>query len=83
MKHTPEGELLGRDIRVLDQPGIHPIPKVRHGLVVDGILTEACNGDYDLIVIGAYKRQRWQHILLENLTRKVLIRSDRSVMVVR
>ncbi len=83
MKHTPEGELLGRDIRVLDQPGIHPTSKVRHDLVVDEILLEARNGDYDIIVIGAYKRQRWQHILLENLTRKVLIRSDRSVLVVR
>ena len=81
--HTPEGELLGRDIRVLEQPGIHPIPKVRRGLVVDEILTEARNGDYDLIVIGAHQGKKWQHFLLEDLAQKILMQSDRPVLVVK
>jgi len=82
-EHTPEGELLGRDIRVLEQPGIHPVPKVRRGLVVDEILTEARNGDYDLIIIGTHKGKKWGHFLLEDLTRKSLVQSDRPVLVVK
>jgi len=80
---TSEGELLGRDTQVLEQPGIHPTPKVRHGFVVDEILAEARNGDYDLVVIGAYRSEGWQRFLLDDLARKVLIRVDRPVLVVR
>ncbi|MBE9473481.1 MAG: universal stress protein [Chloroflexi bacterium] len=82
-EHTPEGELLGRDIQALEQPGIHPTPKVLHGLVLDEILTEARKGDYDLVVIGAHKGKKWQHFLLEDLTRKILVQSDRPVLVVK
>lgn len=82
-EHTPEGQLLGRDVQVLEQPGIHPIPKVRHGLVVDEILAEARIGDYDLLVIGAHDGERWQRYLLEDLARKILIRSDRPVLMVK
>ena len=82
-EHTPEGELLGRYIQALEQPGIHPIPKVRRGLVVDEILTEAQKGDYDLIVIGAHKSEKWQDFLLEDLARKILMQSDRPVLVVK
>ena len=81
--HTVEGELLGGNIRALEQHGIYSIPKVRRSLVVDEILTEARSGDYDLIVLGAHKRKIWLHILLEDVTRKVLIQSDRPVLVVR
>ena len=82
-EHTPEGELLGGDIQALEQPGIHPIPKVRRGLVVDEIITEAHKGDYDLVVIGAHMGKKWQHFLLEDLTRKILMQSDRPVLVVK
>jgi nucleotide-binding universal stress UspA family protein len=80
---TSEGEILGNDTQVLEQPGIHPIPKVRHGFVVDEILAEARSGDYDLAVIGAYRSEGWQRFLLDDLARKVLIRIDRPVLVVR
>jgi nucleotide-binding universal stress UspA family protein len=82
-EHTPEGVLLGRDIQALEQPGIHPIPKVRRGLVLDEILTESRNGNYDLIVIGAHKRDKWRDFLLEDLARKILMQSDRPVLVVK
>lgn len=78
-----EGELLDRDAQDLEQPGIHPIPKVRHGFVVDEILAEARYGDYDLVVIGAFRFEGWQRFLLDDLARKVLIQVDRPVLVVR
>jgi nucleotide-binding universal stress UspA family protein len=81
--HTPEGKFLGRAVRVLEQSGIHPVPKVRHGLVVDEIINEARRGDYDLIVIGAHQIKKWHNFLLEDLTRKILLQSDRPVLVVK
>jgi len=80
---TLEGELLERDVDLLDRPGIHPHPKVRHGLVVDEILAESKGGDYDLVVIGAHRDQGWQRVLLDDLARRIVLRLDRPVLVVR
>ncbi len=80
--HTPEGNLLEHDIRSLEKSGLHPVPKVRHGLVVDEILAEARGGDYDLIAIGA-QRQKWKRFLLDDLTRKIINQVDRPVLVVK
>lgn len=80
---TPEGLLLERDVQALDQPGINTIPKVRHGLVVDEILNEARKGDYDLVVIGAHQGEKWQHYLLENLAKKILLQAKRPLLVVK
>jgi len=82
-EHTPEGKLLEYDLRVLQRPGIHPQPKVRHGLVVDEIADEARSGDYDLVVIGAHPGRGWRHLLLEDLAREIILRLDRPVLVVR
>jgi nucleotide-binding universal stress UspA family protein len=81
--HTPEGELLVRDLRTLNRPGVNARPKVRHGLVVDEILTESRVGDYDLVVIGAYRGAGWQRILLDDLAHQIVIQLDRPVLVVR
>ena len=80
--HTPEGDLLGRDIQSLEKSGLRPVPKVRHGLVVDEILAEARNGDYDLIAIGV-QRQKWQRFLLDDLSRQIIDQVDRPVLVVK
>jgi nucleotide-binding universal stress UspA family protein len=82
-EETPEGRLLRRDVQDLEQPGIHPSPKVRHGLVVDEILAEARSGAYDLVVIGAYRGKGWQRLLLDDLAHKLLAQLDRSVLLVQ
>ena len=82
-EHTPEGELLERDVRVLEQPGVHVWPKIRHGLVIDEILAEAQAGRYDLVVIGAHRGAGWQRILLDDIAHKILVQMDRPVLVVR
>lgn len=82
-EHTPEGMFLGKDIQVLEKPGIHAIPKVRHGLIVDEILDEARAGDYDLIVIGAHNGERWHRYMLDDIARKILIRSDRTTLIIK
>jgi nucleotide-binding universal stress UspA family protein len=81
-KAALEGDLLERDIHSLEKSGLHSVPKVRHGLVVDEILAEARSGDYDLIVIGA-QRQKWQRFLLADLSHQIIEQVDRPVLVVK
>ena len=81
--NTPEGYLFNQDIQVLERLNIHTIPKVRHGLVVDEILNEAQNGDYDLVVIGVHKGERWQLLLLDNLAYQIITLADRPVLVLK
>lgn len=82
VEHTPEGDLLLRDVESLQQTGIHPSAKIRHGLVVEEILAEARTGDYDLVVIGSH-HSKWQHFLLDDLTRQIIANVDRPVWVVK
>ena len=80
---TPEGELLEQDIAALERLGVLARAEVRHGLVVEEILEEAQRGDHDLVVIGAYRGEGWQRILLDDLAHKILVQLDRPVLVVR
>ena len=82
-ERTPEGELLGRDIEALANLGLCARAQVRHGLVVEEILEEAQGGDYDLVVIGAYRGQGWQRILLDDLAHRIVVELDRPVLIVR
>jgi nucleotide-binding universal stress UspA family protein len=82
-ERAPEGELLQWDIEVLDNLGLHARAKVRHGLVVEEILDEVQSEDYDLVVIGAYRGEGWQRILLDDLAHRLVVELDRPVLVVR
>lgn len=82
-EHTPEGELLERDVYTLEKLGVQPQPKVRHGLVVDEILAEAREGKYDLVVIGASPGQDWRRILLDDLAHQIIAQVDRPILIVR
>jgi len=80
---TPEGELLTRDARLLEKLRIRPQLKVRHGRVVDEILAEMQDGDYNLAVIGAHRGKGWRRILLDDLAHQIITQVDRPVLVVR
>jgi len=82
-EHAPEGNLLKQDVQALARLSVNPIPKVRHGLVVDEIIAEAGDGDYDLVVIGAHRGEGWRRILLDDLAHQILAKLDRPVLVVR
>jgi nucleotide-binding universal stress UspA family protein len=82
-EQAPEAELLKQDLQTLSRPGIRPRPKVRHGLVVEEILEEARDGDYDLVVVGAHRDEGWQRILLDDLAHEILLQIDRPILVVR
>jgi nucleotide-binding universal stress UspA family protein len=80
---TPEGALLADDIDLLSPYPIQPQPKVRHGRVVDEILGEAREGDYDLVIIGAHRGEGWRRILLDDLAHQIITHIDRPVLVLR
>lgn len=82
-EHSIEGQLLERDIHKLETLNVQPRPKVRHGLVVDEILGEARQGDYDLVVIGAHRGEGWRRILLDDLAHQLITQMDRPILVVR
>lgn len=81
--HSPEGEMLERDLSLLREVGFQAQPQVRHGLVVDEILAEARSGAYDLLVIGTCGASRWQRLLLEDQCQPILAHVDQSVLVLR
>lgn len=82
-ERTPEGEWLASGLEVLSHPGIHAVAKVRHGAVVDEILAESQENDYDLVVIGAHRDAGWQRVLLADIARELIKHLERPVLVVR
>jgi nucleotide-binding universal stress UspA family protein len=79
---TPEGRLMDERAAMLHEAGYRVEAKVRHGLVVDEILDEACNGDHDLVVIGAHGATGWRRHLLDDVARQIVNQIDALVLVV-
>lgn len=91
-RRAREGVHLTRTLDILAESGIAPekrVAKVRHGLVVDEIVNEARDQDYDLVVMGAHgipedRAQRSLRALLqENITDQILTQLRRPMLIVR
>ncbi len=82
-ERAPEGQLLLRNMRILAGYAQHLQPKVRHGLVVDEIVAEATEGDYDLVVIGAHRATGWARFLLDDLAYAIVAQIQRPILLVR
>jgi nucleotide-binding universal stress UspA family protein len=81
-ENLPEGQLLQADLEAMESSPARVKPRIRHGAVVEEIMAEAQEGDYDLIVIGAHHASGLQRFLLEDLARLIVTQADRSVLVV-
>lgn len=72
-KKTLEGEWLAQASQMFrSRADVNVTPKVRHGLVVDEILTEVRQGEYDLIVFGRHGSGDWQDYLTDNIAEELL-----------
>lgn len=80
---TREALHLQKGLEILKEEGVEGQARIRRGLVVDEILAEAQEGDYDLIVIGAHQASGLYRFLLDDITRQVVLGTDRPVLVVR
>ena len=60
------------------------IVRIRHGIVIDQILAEVQGTDYDLVVVGSWPvRDPWRNYVIGNVTRDIINRTDRPVLVIR
>jgi len=80
---TREGLLVERDMQTLEDLGVHAVPKIRHGLVIDEILAEAKSSQYDLLIIGTHTEVHPQTYLLVNIARQIINRVNIPVLIVR
>ena len=70
-------------LNILDDLGVPGQVKVRQGLVVDEILAEAREGNYDLLAVGAHVASGLLRFVLSDVTEEIVLGSDRPVLVVR
>jgi nucleotide-binding universal stress UspA family protein len=57
-RHTREGAHLERELELARAQGVTgqaAHPKLRHGLVLDEVLAETAEGDYDMVMIGGHQ----------------------------
>lgn len=82
-RETREGQHLKAAIEELTTRSVHGLPKVRHGFVVDEILAELREGDYDLLVAGAHSAHGLTRWLLDDVTAHLIEEANLPVLVVR
>jgi nucleotide-binding universal stress UspA family protein len=88
-QETREGQHLARALEVARAeagPGLAVRPALRHGLVLDEVVTEAREGNYDVVVIGGHAApDTWPlgSTLLEDVADQILMALERPVLVVR
>jgi nucleotide-binding universal stress UspA family protein len=82
------GSELARNLRngkaIIEQAGVPVSVQIRHGIVIDQILEEVERADSDLIVVGSWPvRDSWRNYMIGNVTREIVNRADRPVLVIR
>jgi nucleotide-binding universal stress UspA family protein len=82
-RNTREGVHLRKALDILSGLDVDSRACVRHGLVVDEILAEVQEGDFDLVVIGAQVVEGLIRYLLEDVTHQVVANIDRPVLVAK
>ena len=89
---TREGKHLSRELELLRKQEItaNAHPKLRHGLVLEEIVAEANEGDYDLVIIGAHEAPElpagWGWLgsyLVDDVADKIISAVNRPVLVIR
>ncbi len=80
---TREGAHLREALAILAGMDVPGEARVRHGLVVDEIVDETCEGDYDLVVVGSQPVGGWMRFLLNDVSQQIIGCTDRPVLVAR
>jgi nucleotide-binding universal stress UspA family protein len=78
------GTNLCKQKKTLEQLGAKTEVRIRHGIVIDQVLQEIRQGNYDLVVTGSsHARGVVRHYIMGDLTRKILNRASCPVLVAR
>ncbi|HNB50704.1 MAG TPA: universal stress protein [Anaerolineales bacterium] len=82
---TTEGEILVETVQFLEKMGVHAVPIIRHGLVMDETLEEIETGNYGLVVIGAHAALQnipWSAWLMEDVAKDILMNTRCPLVIV-
>jgi len=75
---------LRNEKKIIEDAGVPVSIRIGHGIVIDQILNEVTKGDHDLVVAGSWAiRNRWRAYMIGNITREIVNRTDRPVLVIR
>jgi nucleotide-binding universal stress UspA family protein len=79
---------LARNLRaekgIIEGAGVPATVRIRHGIVIDQIMAEVEQQNCDLVVSGSWPvRDAWRNYAIGNVTREIVNRTDRPVLVVR
>ena len=75
---------LRNEKKIIEDAGVPVSIRMGHGIVIDQILNEVTKGDHDLVVAGSWAiRNRWRAYMIGNITREIVNRTDRPVLVIR
>jgi nucleotide-binding universal stress UspA family protein len=82
------GSELGRNLvaekKALEKLGVVVNVRIRHGFIIDQLLDEMREGNYDLIVTGSSRaRGPLQHYIMGDVTQRILDSAGCSVLVAR
>lgn len=81
---APEMINMQAALEVVRAAGVNGEIKVRVGLIIDEIVAELHEGQYDLLVVGAHRSQGLvERLLLEDVTQDILGHSPVPVLVVK
>jgi nucleotide-binding universal stress UspA family protein len=80
---TPAARALRQAAAVMEKTGVQAEIQLSYGVTDRELLRTAQEGDYDLLILGsAWARPAIDRVVLENITRNVLLQTQRPVLVV-
>ncbi len=79
----PESGIIASELKRLQQERAPATVVVRHGLVVDEVVSETKDSNIDLVIIGAHRGEGWQRVLLGDLAREIFRRVHVPILIVR
>ena len=82
--HTKEGDQLAERLAFMNEAGVKANARLRHGLVLDELVNEMTEGNYDLLVIGAHREQEeiplW-NLLAEDVAEDILMTTRAPLLI--
>jgi nucleotide-binding universal stress UspA family protein len=80
---TPASRSIRLAADALKKTGVSAEIKLAHGVTDRELLRTAQEGDYDLLILGsAWARPPIERVVLENITKNILLKTQRPVLVV-
>lgn len=77
-----EGVHLENMLEILRKEGVEAKALIRHGLIVEEIVTEAKAGHFDILAIGAHTVPGVEGLLSSDLSERIMLSAERPILIV-